>query len=187
MMLLPRMTTSPMRLAVARDVVHLLVDDAHRGRRSRSPPWRAGQARLLLGGQHVPLGLPLADGVRAVDLGQPVDVDGAEVELPQLGEEGRRGRRAADGDGERPGEPVGGGVVDQAISTVGAPLKWVTPSASMQLPDAAGLDACAGRRGCRRWRSRPRGSTSRCSGTSAASRGRRCRRHARSRAARRGR
>ena len=111
------------RLAVRGHVVHVAVHHAHQVGDDVALALAGGQAGLLLGGQRVPLRVPLAHGVRAVGLGEAVDVDGAEAELLELAEERGRGRRA----GHRRRSPGASSVcalgsLTMPICTVGAPL-----------------------------------------------------------------
>src|SRR5712691_1829824 len=94
------------RLAVARDVVHVAVHDAHEVEVRVALALAGGQPRLLLGRQGVPLGVPLAHGVRAVGLGEAVDVYRAEVQLLQLAQQRRRRRGAGHGHRHLPIEPM---------------------------------------------------------------------------------
>ena len=82
--------------AVARHIVHGLVDDAHRVGHEVGQALAGQEPGLLLLRQLVPLPVPFADRGRGVGLGQTVDVDGPEIEVAEPGEQRRRGWRAAD-------------------------------------------------------------------------------------------
>src|SRR5438552_12275730 len=77
------------RDAVLRHVVHVGVHDAHEIEERVALPLAGGEARLLLERPRVPLRVPRAHGVRAVRLGEAVDMDGSEAELSELAEERR--------------------------------------------------------------------------------------------------
>ena len=67
---------------------------------------RASRCACSAAIEPLPARLPLADGVRPVGLGQPVDVHGSEVQLSHLREQRRRRRRARHGDRHLVLEPV---------------------------------------------------------------------------------
>ena len=124
--------------------------------------------------------LPRPDGARPVGLGQSV----------RRGSGGGRARpsgRAASARAARPPvttvtglrEPVSAGVVERARRDRRRAVEVRHTFLLDQPPDQRRHRPCAGTRGSRRSPSPPRGSTSRCSGTSAASTGRRSRSAAR--------
>ena len=135
------------------------------------------ELRALGGGQGVPLGLPGADGVRSVGLGEAVDV--ARSRRRSLRRRGSPRAEAA-----RPRSRCAA-AARTSTAVRGAVLRQRADHhrRAAEVRDAFGLDephdlapdrAGAGRCGARRPPSPPRRSTSRCSGTAAASRGRRC-------------
>ena len=91
-------------LAVGGDVAHLVVDDADVVGDEVADALPGLDPRPFLRGKQVPVRLPLADGVRAVDLGQPVDVDDLGAQRFDLGDDRRRRRRGGGGDDQRPVE-----------------------------------------------------------------------------------
>src|SRR5215217_52085 len=62
-------------LAIGGDISHLVVDDADIVRDEVADSLPGLHPRPLFRGKQVPLWLPLADGVWAIDFGEPVDVD----------------------------------------------------------------------------------------------------------------
>jgi hypothetical protein len=71
------------RAAIGRHVVHLFIDYAHPVSQNVALSLAGQQSSLLCNGERVPLCVPRADRVGAIRLGQPVDMDEAEVELLQ--------------------------------------------------------------------------------------------------------
>src|SRR5439155_16996168 len=144
------------RLAIPRHVFHLGIDDTDEVEDGVALPLPRGERRLLLGGQAVPLRVPGAYRVRAVGLGQAVDVHRLEVELLQLAQERWRGRRAGHGDRDWPREAVRLEVVDHADLDGGGAAVVRDGLGLEQLPDARGLDAPKTDVGARDRRHRPR-------------------------------
>ena len=68
---------------------------------------------LLCCGQLVPLFQPGADGDGAVGLGEAVDVEGAEVVLPQLAQQGGGRRRSGDSCGDGSFQTPRSGAVEE--------------------------------------------------------------------------
>ena len=66
-----------------------VVDDADVVRDEVADSLPGLHPRLFFRGEQVPLRLPLADGVGAVDLGQPVNVDDLGAERLDLGDDRR--------------------------------------------------------------------------------------------------
>ena len=112
------------RLAVARDVAASSRRPRGPGRRWRSPvPAARPGAACSLPGQPIPFRMPRADGMRAVGLGEPVDVHRAEVELLELAQQASATAARpppSPSPGARGGAP--GGWLTTPICTVGAPL-----------------------------------------------------------------
>ena len=100
------------RLAVTGDVTHLLVDDADEIGRGVRLALAREQPGPLGGRQQPPLRPLGAHGRRAVGLGQPVDVDHAEVQVVHAREQRGRGRRCGDHHGHLPLDAVRLRVVD---------------------------------------------------------------------------
>ena len=143
-----RMITSPRVSPSAGHVVHLVVHHPHQVEEGVALALPRGQARLLVGGQRVPLRVPAADGVGPVGLGEAVDVNRPEAELLELAEERGRGRRARHRHRHRPRELVGLRVVDDADLHGGGAVVVGDALRVDQLPDARRLDLLGGRRAC---------------------------------------
>ena len=94
------MTISPIVCAVARHVVHVLVDDPQLARRHVRHSLPRLEAGALIVGQRVPLRQPLAGGERPVRLGETVDVHELRPEALHRADDRRRGRSAAGADGQ---------------------------------------------------------------------------------------
>ena len=143
------------RRGVARHVVHLAVDHAHEVEERVALALAGGQPRLLVERQRVPLLVPRAHRVRAVGLGEPVDVHGPEAELLEAAEERRRGRRPRDAHGHRPLERVRLRIVHDAdVDGRGAVVVGDALGVD-QLPHAPGLDPAQADVACRPPPSRP--------------------------------
>ena len=163
------------RRAVGGHVAQLVVDDAQVHGVVERHALPRHHPRAALDVERLPLALHLAVDVGPVGLGEAVEVGHAHAERVHAREERRRGRRAARGDAERRVE------VDAArLRRLGEHQEHRRRAVQVrdalladEAQDRRGVDARAASRACRPRPSPPTGSTSRCSGTSGASRGRR--------------
>ena len=150
------------------------------GRDSARPGAPSGRARSSAAGAAQSV-LPGAERGRAVGLGQAVEVRDAEAHALHGRDDGASAARRRRSRPRRRGRTrtfTSSGAWISMFSTIGAPHMWVTPCSRDQPGRSAPGRPCAGRHACRRPRSPPRCRSSRCSGTSAASRGRPTRRQA---------
>ena len=101
------------RLPIARDIVHGFIDDAPQtgGYIALSLPGE--QACLLLVRKIIPFPVPLTQGIGAIGLGQPIDMDRPQVEFLHPPQQRRRGRRSSNGHGDLPVEAMRLGMVHQ--------------------------------------------------------------------------
>ncbi len=99
------------RCAVGGDIVHVQVHDARRLGLQHPHPLAGDLDGPVLGGKIIPLGLVLADGVGPVDLRQPINVDHADPDGLQGGDDCGRRRRARRRDPQRGLQLVGLGRV----------------------------------------------------------------------------
>src|SRR4030095_11044494 len=128
------------RLAVAGHVLHLLVHHAHEVEDGVALPLAGRALRLLVPGTGVPFRVPLAHRVRAVGLGEAVDVYGTEVQLLELAEQGGGRRRRRHRHRDRPGQAMRFRVIDDPDLHGGGAVVVGHALRLEQLPDAAGLD-----------------------------------------------
>src|SRR5262245_16243752 len=98
------------RVGVGRDIAHLGIDHAELARDDVREALAGAEAGTRVGVAGVPLGMPVAERVRPVRLGEAVDVRDLRAEALPLREERRRRRRAAGRDAERPRQASGGRV-----------------------------------------------------------------------------
>src|SRR5207244_6724592 len=126
---------------VARHVVHVAVDHAHEVEERIALALAGRQTRLLLERQRVPLLVPRAHRVRAVRLGEAVDVDRPEAQLLEPAEQRRRGRRARHADGDRTVQLVRLRIVDDADVNGRGPVVVGDAFLVDHLPHAPGLHA----------------------------------------------
>ena len=157
---------------------HAVVHDANQvGEDAGLALPRAQRARSL-GRQRRPLSCSGHTVIGPVRLRQAVDVDDPEfsssIRAKSVGDGGAAATTTVIGGSTR----CASGWLMIISCTVGAPLKFVIASASTSSQISSASTLRMVRRAGRRRRSPPRGSTSRCSGTSAAARGRRSRRRA---------
>src|SRR5262249_31462514 len=144
------------RLGVHRHILHVLVDHPYEIEDHVALALARGLPGHLVGRQAIPLRVPGAHRVRAVRLGEPVDVHRPEAQLLELREERRRWRRAGDGARDGMRERVGLGIVDDADLYGGRAAVVRHAFAVDQLPDAARLHAAQAHVGSTHRRHAPR-------------------------------
>ena len=127
------------RLTVARHIVHMLIHDASAVSNDVPLPLTRKQTSLFRLWQSVPLRMPLAHGIRAVGLGQAIDVNRAQVELVHLSQQGRRWGRACNGYGDLTFKAVSLGMVHQEDLHRGSAVVMGHAFGLKELPDRAGI------------------------------------------------
>src|SRR5918993_430937 len=128
------------RLPVARDVVHVLVHDAHEIGGGVALPLPGHEPRPLLHLQGLPLRVNAAGGDRAVGLGEAIDVHRIDVQLEEATQKGGGGGGAGYRRGHGGVERVGGVLVDYPDLECGSGAVVGYPLRLEELPDAWRLD-----------------------------------------------